>query len=57
MHLEPGKVKLIQQHSRIGMLLFILKVVAWKVDSGNIDDKRVKFRVFKQHLSFYLYYW
>ena len=26
MHLEPGKVKLIQQNARIGMLQYILKV-------------------------------
>ena len=34
MHLEPGKVRLIQQNAKIGMLYYILKVGVRKVDSG-----------------------
>ena len=34
MHLEPGKVKLIKQNARIGLLYYILKVGVRKVDSG-----------------------
>ena len=34
MHVEPGKVALIQQNAIIGMSWYILKVGVRKVDSG-----------------------
>ena len=56
MHLEPGKVKINSTKRKNWYVIIYFKGGGAENLFRNIGDKRVKFRAFKQHVTFYLNY-